>query len=405
MLPKRFEWGMAPTLRQARLGDYDSILENLSLAFADEGPDLPRFDLLYPDAIRRDAACMTDWLVAEIDGNVVAGIQIQGQPLLIAATIRLKTAGLGQVFCLPEFRRQGLMSSLLNMAIRKMEADAYQLCFLSGDRQRYWNYGWELAGSARRLRLSSRRIGSQPVRAFVSGEERIPEPSQGAGFGESPKRWLGEENSLGKMLAAHEGLPTRALRELQSFAPVLSRFGVAVWTMEEAGCFAYIALQEGRLAEYGGDPQPFQHLLAYLLEKAELRVDIPPHEASGLLEGILLSYAAYIELVPSNNIRLFSLAGLLGAYRPLLEKRSRFFPWDLVLKLEDGGERIRLKGAQILAADSTPGLAELSLSRQAWTRLLFGPCLPDDLPSEWDDHPFIRQALPLPIHWPLLSHI
>lgn len=383
---------MEPLIRPATAADYTPLLEKLIAAFSLEDPLIPPFDTLYPDAIRPDEECMRDWQVAEVDGRIAAALQIVPTALAMGPDIRLNAAGLGQVFCLPEFRGRGLMSALLKASISMMDKRGYEFCWLGGDRFRYRNYGWESAGCTVRIKLAKRRsYGDAPA---------VPAPGPTA-----PHRWLGNPAFLTKIVRAHEALPARALRQASAFPAVLSRLGASTWIHEDSSGFAYIVLQGKSIAEYAGSPSTFESLLAYLIDKSSLTVHIPPRPASGPLEGILCAWASSFEAVPCGKVRIFSLERIFRAYKQLLEKRLSEGTWDIGLRVSETCEAIRLSGtsASEMTADFHGPSLELSLPE--WSQLLFGPCLPEGLPAEWEDHEFIRRAFPLPLFWPSLSMV
>ncbi len=58
----------------------------------------------------------------------------------------LYVGGVGSVFTDEKYRNQGIMSYMLSQAISKMKEDGCDISWLAGDRYRYRNYGWDLAG-------------------------------------------------------------------------------------------------------------------------------------------------------------------------------------------------------------------------------------------------------------------
>ena len=73
-----------------------------------------------------------DWIVSDKEGNLIE---------------TLKMGGIGQVVCLPEYRKSGHMSTLLKMAIADMNKDGMNGSWLAGDRIRYAHFGWDRAGN------------------------------------------------------------------------------------------------------------------------------------------------------------------------------------------------------------------------------------------------------------------
>jgi|GEM_PF-1101203 predicted N-acetyltransferase YhbS len=381
-------------IRAGRAEDYQEVLQALLQAFGADNPGIQAFDELYPDILRPDAECLSGFRFVENDGALVAGIQIVPQTLVIGGEVTLKTGGIGQVFCLPAYRGAGFMSSLLKEVISEMESRGYHLSFLNGDRRRYRNYGWELAGFSRRLSLATRPFEGSPSSTAADSSSSQP-----------PIRWTGDNETARRIGRAQALQPYRESRGPVLFPAVLRRAGVQVWVHQDDQGFAYGALNNGILVEYGGHQHTFEALLIGHLVKGGLRVELPPSDGSGPLEAVLERYAEYYDASPTGQVRVFSLLTLLQAYAPIISRRSVGGRWDVVFHLLETGERVRLQGQTSTLAGSATGLPELALPRAAWTRLLFGPFSPEGLSPEWANHDLVRRVFPLPLFWPKLSHV
>jgi len=94
---------------------------------------------------------MVQWnYINDEDGEITSGLGIFPQKLRAKCAgkdIVFDLGGIGSVFTVDEHRGKGGMSSTLNDAIEIMKEDKYHLSWLSGDRYRYRNYGWDYAGS------------------------------------------------------------------------------------------------------------------------------------------------------------------------------------------------------------------------------------------------------------------
>lgn len=392
---------MTAVIRAGRVGDYSVVLDRLLAAFADAAPAHPPFDALYPDCIRPDDACMRDWLLADVDGQIAAGMQVVPRPMILAGGLDVKAAGLGQVFCLPAFRKHGLMSDLLRTVIAKMEREEYLFCVLSGDRQRYRRFGWELAGSVRQLRLHARRIAPSAGNDLeTAGGPAWPAPRRGP---------AGPED-LARMFAAYGRLPYRGVRTAAEFAAVLRRHNTCTWIQEGEGGFAYVCLQGDRIAEYAGDAAALTALVAHLVARCGLQVSLPPAGECGAAEAVFNAFAGWFGVQPAGMIRIFSLERLLQAYQPLLQRRLAGWRGRLELAVAGApadGAVIAGDGSSVTVGAGVPaaGAPRLELERPDWAPVLFGPFLPDELALEWRDHEVIRRLFPLPVFWSALNTI
>ncbi len=379
-----------PIIRTATASDFPGILALLIAAFSDNNPGHPRFEQLMPQTIRPDKTILDNWYIAVCDTQVVASTQIVAQRFVVAPGIEMRVGSIGQVACLPDFRGKGLMSGLLNATIARMTKDGHHVSILGGDRQRYRRYGWEVAGSARSLSLSSRRIDGKPVL-----------PAEG----NRPTRWLGDQPTAERIHRAHQANISRIIRTPDETCLTLQRLNIATWVHQCDGGFAYICLNGDRIAEYGGDLRAFEELLSFLLARRGLSVTIPLEEGSGPLEALLLQFAGGYNLNAVDMIRVFALKPILELYRPLLERRLACWQDALTLEMADDGERVQIsRDASGLKITASTAPADLTLDRAAWARALFGP-FPPALPQDPRIGAFIRQAFGLPVIWPLLSQI
>jgi len=105
---------------------------------------------------------MVQWnYINEEDGEITSGLGIFPQKLRAKCAgkdIVIDLGGIGSVFTVEEHRGKGGMSSTLNDAIEIMKEDKYHLSWLSGDRYRYRNYGWDYAGSYYKFTVYMRDI-------------------------------------------------------------------------------------------------------------------------------------------------------------------------------------------------------------------------------------------------------
>jgi len=380
-------------IRPACVADFPVLMERILASFSDGSPTHPPFDIIYPDVIRRDAACMPEWLLVESDGEIAAGLQLVPRPLVIAGEIELKAAGLGQVFCYPPFRRRGYMSELLVAVNEKMAADGIAAGFLGGDRLRYGRYGWETAGNAREVGISGR---------LVPGLD-----SNGKWW--QPRRWDGNVEDVPRMAAAYARLPYRAVRSAAEFARVMQRPGQAIWFADTDGEFAYVSLTGNSIAEYAGDAAALDRIIRYLAPRMGLHAYLPPDAAESALEQLLVRYAGRVSVTSADMVRVVSVARVLNSYQPMLERRLAGWSGAFSLAIADSAEAVALRGdgrrvrVELVTADAGRP-AELTLDRRDLARLLFGPCFPP-LPPGLAEHEVVRRVFPLPLYWPPLSRV
>ena len=377
-------------IRRGTPEDFGLVMERVLASFREHNPTHGRFEDMYPDSVTPES--MSQWHLAEVDGEIAAGIQLVPRSFVCAGTVRLPGMGLGNVFCYPPFRGRGLMSHLLRCCIADMEENGIGVCLLGGDRTRYGNFGWEYAGSDRSLTLSAR------VGRFDQDRPRVSAMDLRA--------WNGEETDVVTMLRAYSELPYRTERTALEFGRVVRRPGQVVWLCErgEEG-FAYVSVRGSSILEYAGDAAALEVLVTYLLQNGTWRVSLPPVEGQGPLEKLLLTRAQHYGVQPTGMIRLISLKVVLTAYLPLLRYRLQGWEGELVLRAKDNGESVGIvsEGGGLEVRDAAADAPAIELSRRELAQLFFGP-FPPDL-GEGFRHSGVRRLFPLPLHWHALAHV
>ena len=376
-------------VRCGTLADFAQVMERCLVSFSEGNPSHPLFEEMFPDTIRPTEECMKQWLLVENRDEIVAGIQVVPRPLVIAGTIRLRASGLGNVFCYPTARRQGHMTTLLQTVGPMMKQAGTVINMLGGDRLRYGRHGWEHAGSARKVTLGGNMIRGREAPRVSAVELR---------------RFRGAAADVERMREAYEKLSCRTERTCEQFGYTLERPGQSTWICDGPEGFAYVTLTGSRMAAYAGDEDALDKLIRFVLASRSVEVVLPPVDASGPLERLLMPYASHYSVVPAGMVRVVDLAGVLAAYRAVLDRRLGGWGGRVTLEMTDADQTVSIGGSEagIELGDGPEG-ERISLRDTEMARLLFGPfppCL-----GEMQDHELVRRAFPLPLHWHQLSHV
>ena len=155
-------------IRRGLPSDYDVMLNHVVQSFRENNPCHLRFEHLFPDVINASPETMGYWRFAFIDGEMAAGIELIPRQMKIGDA-EFTSGGIGNVHCWQKFRKSGCFSALLNRIIEDMNQEGWGLGLLGGDRTRYGNYGWEPAGVARRMNLSSHIVRFEDLEEDVAG--------------------------------------------------------------------------------------------------------------------------------------------------------------------------------------------------------------------------------------------
>jgi predicted N-acetyltransferase YhbS len=376
---------------QIRLGtssDFALVMDRVAASFRAGNPGHLAFEHLYPDSVTPQT--MPQWRLAFLGDELAGGIQLVPRSLRVAGRVDLPSMGLGNVFCYPTCRGQGVMSALLERCIADMRGLGTAVCLLGGDRTRYGHFGWEHCGTQLRLSLS-RQVKRHDTFAPTSVLDL--------------RVWTGAPADTERISAAYHALPYHCARSAASFAPVLQRPGQVVWLCDDPALgFAYASVRGHDLLEYAGHPAALECILRFLLANGELSASLPPRDHAGELEELVLGYARSFSVSPTGMGRIVCLATLLQACRPLLEERLQGWTDALSIACKDGeGATIRGTGTGLVIEPLAGGDCDLVLSRNDLALLLFGPIPPVLGPLA--NHPALRRALPLPLFWHPLAHV
>jgi hypothetical protein len=298
--------------------------------------------------------------------------------------------GLGNVFCYPAIRGQGVMSALLRRCLDDMRQDGIAICLLGGDRTRYGHFGWEHCGCDRRLSLSRHVRRHDQFQAVSILDLRT---------------WQGADADSVRMAEAYHALPYRCTRPGKCTIAHLERPGQVVWLCDDPDFgFAYVAVRGRDILEYAGDLPAGERILRFLLDSGDWSVTLPPDPGCGPWEELLLGYARSFTVAPTGMGCVVCLAALLRAYLPLLERRLADWRGTLGLACSDG-EAVLLSANQdgLAITEAPAGTADLTLSRNDLAMLLFGPFAPPL--GDLAHHAVLRRAFPLPLHWQPLAHV
>ncbi len=381
------------TIRQGRPEDFPTVMEQVVQSFRERNPAHIRFEALQPDAIGPSMEKMATWRLAEVDGQVAAGIQIIPQRLKLGEA-EVPVGGIGNVYCWMPYRSHGCFSALIQRCVHDMTAKGDLISLLGGDRTRYGHYGWEIAGGQRDMSLSSHirrheNLGQQPH----ATEFRVYHD--------------GNLDDATRMFAAYSQKTARVLRPgIEGFRATMRRPGLVTYIHDADGCFGYMTVAGGnRIAEYAGDVAAVEKLLRFLLQSGSWSVSLPPVELSGPVEDMFLSYAAGYNVSPCGMLRVNDVVGLLNAFRGLLSQRLRSWSGMFTRGVADG-EAVTVTcvhGQLNISAAAATVQPDLVLNRRQMAQLLFGPFPP--MAACAMNKSWIRLAFPLPIYWGRLDHI
>ncbi|MCZ6680051.1 MAG: GNAT family N-acetyltransferase [Candidatus Poribacteria bacterium] len=124
-------------IRAAKTSEFDEITDLLCTAFVEKCR--PRYaSQFYQDSsfqLHQSRVCV-------VDGKIVSHVRVSDRSIYMGQSV-VKLGGVGMVATLPEYRRRGYASALMQDAVAYMESQGYDLSLLFTTIQPfYMNFGW-----------------------------------------------------------------------------------------------------------------------------------------------------------------------------------------------------------------------------------------------------------------------
>lgn len=319
------------------------------------------------------------------DGRIVSHVGAIPQTLSTGAEGEtIECWGIGGVATDRRYRGNGYMSQLLEFWFERMAAENVPLSDLSGNRQRYAHFGYELAGSEYRYTLTERSFdGESTDSATVVGYDAA--------------------DHLETLHRIHESEPYRVVRDPAGSRTVFGQRGLETLVYDDPDDPAYVSLTRASrsrtIEEFGGSETGLEALLSHLLavlDLNDLTARVPPWHP---LEPVFARHSRIWSAHPHRKLRICDLRALLAAFEGQLEKRwlesGRTERGSLVLDVDgadDEATRITY-GPDTVTVDPATDRPDVERERTTMTSLLFG--MPDRSAHLRAGDPFLETALPL----------
>jgi len=372
------------------MDDFDAIIELADECFPgdrDSGGMLAR----WPHCYIREPERMRNYLIMKDGPKVISMVGYIDQAVLVEGD-EVKVAGITGVATTLNYRRQGLMTKLLNDCIIKMGEEGYAFSDLGGDRIRYGRFGWESAGRQWWFDVTRRSILTA---ATPTGYEVVQYPT-------SPEE---VEGTFALHMKETTGVKrTRALHEI-----ILGRKGKQVWLARDSkGVGAYVVVDSDErwqaIVEYSGSAEGVHAILMHLVKVlgSEFLHVISPW--SHPLNKMFFAISARWGVSPTRMLKIIDLNATLSGFTNQLANRYRVLGLQgkraIVLSVEETGQKARIvfspDGVEV--GDAADTQRAFTLPERRMVRLLFGPGmqrLEFNLPS---NARFLEGLLPLDFH-------
>lgn len=320
-------------------------------------------------------------LVAIEDDNIIGAIanipikwDIDDQTIL--------GAGIGMVATHPKYRGRGVMKAMLDRAIDGCKQEGVQVVFLSGYLDRYKRFGFYPSGveNVYTLRADKSLIDKARDYTFQLIKEgcRDIEALQRL-YDRQAVRW-----------------------ERKDFFATLGTWKSKAYVVKKSGHVLGYLVKNRYGADISEIVVPSQELIAVTTawiiktKKDSVKVSVSPYDKRANDEYILHS-----ENYCQTNAENWLVLDYRGVIKTLLQhkaKREKVLSGRAVLQIDDAKYSISVDGDEVEVTQSDEQ-ADVSLTKEGATRLLFGPKIAD-CKDAW-----LNSILPLPIYIPSIDRV
>jgi len=370
---------MSHTIRSLRLEEWGDFMLFLERCYGHSRNYFPRH---YPQLYRREEDALSSFIILEKDGRIISHVGLF--PLeLFSLGARVIAGGIGGVATLPEERRKGYMSMLLKHVSDVMKKNGWPLSVLWGDRQRYYPFGWDIAGLKYFLTITTRSLERANVKP-VEVEE------------------VSHEDAVSKVESLHRSLKMRV--ERKNYNLILKKQGIRIWLANEGYVISSGEVGPPRILEVVSREGREPELVRGVMERCygdSASVEVSAFDSERLEH--LLRAASHWEIVPEGLFRIIDITGLLKAFEKILSSKAvRDFELSIGLRLGENVDTATVfvnNGRFNVEKDKlTNNYVELD-EREA-VRIFLGGTPPDS--NKLGE---LSMLLPLPLHIPSLDHV
>ena len=395
--------------RLARPGEFAEAMRFTDMVFRPGQKGRLILQRQYPHAYRDTPEYARRLLLVRDEGEIVGSLAIH--PLTIRVEgARLVTGGIGIVGTHPRRRGEGIMSAMLEDAVRRMERSGYALSVLGGDRQRYGWFGWEDGGTRNTFELTTRLLGvPSPAEATLRLQRFDPT----------------SEALCRRLRRLASSRPYWVERPLKEMAPLFSRRDRETWVCQVGRRIAYVACGGPnrrprpcqRIDEIGGDGELALGMVRILMRRHRVdRLAVTtgpnPDEVS-----LVQPFSSSWQRTCDGMIKIVDLPVLVRQLRPLLLRRARRAGVGGSVRLEMTDSK------QVALLELGKGTQHrLAMRDRSFVHLFFGmlplaeslgaggaqPAAAASCPPAVGGQAALRKLaviLPLPLYIPPLNHI
>ena len=271
----------------------------------------------------------------------------------------------------------------MDYSIQKMVEDKYAISILWGDRQRYANFGYEVAGRMMIFELTQRSLKKtvelSPINIIRLEEKR---------------------EMLEKISSIYESEFLHVKRKRTDYTLIFNRTDLITLLGEKKGEIAYLSFgdQPKGIVECGGNSAVLSSLIfAFLKRWGRKSVEIPfPYFPTSTFFSLLKASSSW-HTHALGMIKIISLSQVIEFYTSMIEKKAQMLglKGELTLEIKEKKEKVTLCLDSGLVLKKQDCRNMISLPEREMVRLLFSSPY---LVNVEHSSPLLCSLFPLPLY-------
>lgn len=355
---------MSERITPLEANDFEETIDFLNLVFSVYEPH--DFERLLPKLYRPTDEAMGRHLAVKRDGRIRAIVGVYPIELNIANTL-LRIAGVGAVSVHPRDRGRGYMKRLMAASLEQIREESWEISWLSGQRQRYGYFGYEVCGTAWEFSVSEANV------------RHSYRPAPGLTF---EKVTSHDDERIPAIVDWHNCTPVHCTRPAGAFFDVARSWHhdlfVALDAERRAVGYAIADSSSGTVFEAGGETEATTRALvpAWVRQHGSGTVRFETAPVPSPLVDELGRVAEGYHIRPVGNWRIFDWQGVLRALLALRRETTGLPPGEIVIGIEGYGNLRLTVSAERAVCERTDESAAVEMTESVAMRTLFGPLPP-----------------------------
>jgi len=380
---------MAYDIVRLEAGDYEELVDFINMVFKID------FKVIMPRLYRPTDLSMSWQYAVKENGKIRAAVGSIPMTYHIGDTA-LKVAGIGNVAVHGYHRSKGYMVELMNAAVDAMVAEGVDFSFLTGQRQRYQHFGYEICGTEYSVNFDSHNV-----------KHIMPADFAPAYTFED----LGKQTSetIDAAFEIHKGLPLRVERLREEFAEALGTYAANPLIIfdKDRNVAGYLTLNRTSVSEIAlRDESALQTVLFSLIKERQLRelsLTVASHEIEKLARTIPICDG--YSMNNAGNYRVFTFAKTVQAFLQFKVSYAPLLDGELIISSDLlGTYAISVSGGKA-AVTETDKAPDISLTGMDIYPFLFGTASANIF-TAGSRHPELAISwFPLPLSFPAPDHV